>query len=417
METVRTKALFSLKEGYKGLRNRGFSAEKAVFWCFSGVFLTMPMGISPALVFGTLAALFWFFSGMPLRGKPFFRETWSWPVMAFIALSWVGLLYTPDPKGLGINYAGKTYYWIFCLALASLSLRNSQPRWLISAFLLGLAVNACAGVLQFAGVMATKQGWFSGLTRGYNTLTVYLVLGILICAFYIREAEERGKKARLVGLMLLYFFHLIIMQGRTGYLTFAILLPFLLKTLFRRLSLLKAALLCALAVGIMCFSPIVRERVALTVSELKYHMSAESSKAWGREYNVHQDRFYYWRGATEIFLENPVLGVGTGGYTKTLKEMRPGNDPSIHHPHNNVLYMAASYGVVGILVFIWLFGELLKNGWKGRDTPTGYLILGATLILFVNGFFNTTILDAGTLLLLSLVAGLQRSLPEFSRSR
>ncbi|MGE5841429.1 MAG: O-antigen ligase family protein [Deltaproteobacteria bacterium] len=414
METVRTRTLPILKKEFEKLRVRELSAGHALFWCFAGVFLMMPVGISPALIFGALAAFIWFFSGMPLRVKPFFRQSWFWPIMALILLPWVGLLYTPDPEGLGINYAGKTYYWIFCLALASLSFRKVQPRWLIDAFLLGLAVNACAGILQLVGIMAPKQGWFSGLTRGYNTLTVYLVLGILICAFYFREAEERGKKAGSIALMLLYFIHLMIMRGRTGYLTLIILLPLLLKTLLKRFSVWKLTLVFSLAAGSMCFSPIVRERVELTLSELKYHMSTEGSKAWGREYTVHQDRFYYWRGAVEIFLENPVLGVGTGGYTKILKERRPKDDPLIHHPHNNFLYMAASYGVVGIFVYIWLFWELVKNGWKERDTHTGHLILCSALVLFMNGLLNTTILDAGTLLLLSLAAGLQRSLPEFA---
>jgi O-antigen ligase len=399
------------------LKKTAFRSEGLVVWCFVGVFLTMPVGTSPPLIFGALGAFIWFFSGLALRVKSFFKQSWFWPVLVFIALPWVGLIYTPDFRGFGINYAGKTYYWLFCLALASLSFENLQPRWFINAFLLGLALNSCVAMLQLAGVIAPKQGWFSGLTRGYNILDVYLVLAILICAFYFREAEKRKKRAGLLALMILYFFHLIIMEGRAGYLTFMLLFPFLIKTLFRRLSAWKIGLVCMLIVGAMSFSPIVRKRVDLTLSQLKYHRTGEPDKTWGREYTVHQDRFYMWVGAMEIFFENPVFGVGTGGYPKTLKERRAPDDPLIAHPHNNILHMAASYGVIGIVAFFWLFGEILRNGWKRRDTLIGHFLLCAGLVLFVNGLFNTTILDAGTLLLLSLVVGLQRVLPEFSRAR
>ena len=388
-----------------------------VFWCFVGVFLTMPTGISPALLFGGLAVFIWAISGMAFRVKSFFKQSWFWPVLVFIALAWVGLIYTPDIGGFGINYAGKTYYWVFCLALASLSFENLKPQRLINAFLLGLALNSCVAMLQLAGVIAPKQGWFSGLTRGYNTLTVYLVLAILVCAFYFRETEEVRKRAGLMGLMILYFFHLIIMEGRTGYLTFIILSPFMIKTLFRKLIVWKLAIACIIIIGVMFSSPIVKKRIDETLSDLKYHITGEPDKTWGREYTVHQDRFYMWMGAIQIFLEKPIIGVGTGGYPAALKQKRSPNDPLIAHPHSNILHMAASYGVIGIAAFFWLFGDILRNGWKRRDTLIGHLVLCAGLVLFVNGLFNTTILDAGTLLLLSLVVGLQRALPEFSRAR
>ena len=399
------------------VKKREISVEHLVFWCFAGVFLTMPVGTSPPIIVGVLGTLIWFFSGMFFRLKYLFKQSWLWPALAFIALAWVGLLYTPDPYGFGINYAGKTYYWLFCVALASLSLEILRPRVLINAFLLGLAVNACVGILQFAGFIAPKQGWFSGLTRGYNTLTVYLVLGILMCSFYFGEAKEWRKRWVLILLMALYFFHLIILEGRTGYLTFILLSPLVIKTLFRKLNGWKVLLVWVLIMGAMSLSPIVRERVDLTVSELKYHMNAEKAKAWGREFTTHQDRFYYWYTAFQIFLENPILGVGTGGYPVVVKEKGNPDDPVISHPHSSILYMAVSYGLIGVAVFIWLFWEILRNALRERDTPLGYFILCTALVLLINGLFNTTILDAGTVLLLSLAVGLQPALPKFVRSR
>jgi O-antigen ligase len=388
--------------------------EWGVFWCFAGMFLSMPMGTSPPIIFGAMAALIWLISGIAFRVKLFFKQSWLWSVIPFIILPWLGLIYTPDPWDFGIDYARKTYYWVFCLALATLSFEKVQPRWLINAFLVGLAANACVGVLQFAGIMAPNYKWFSGLTRGYNTVTAYLVLGILVCAFYFREIKGWEKRSALSALMALYFFHLIILEGRTGYLTFILLIPFLIKTLFRKLDLWKIALACLLILGAMYISPVVQKRVNLTVRQIKYHMTVAPDKAWGKEYTEHQDRFYMWMGAIEIFRKNPIIGVGTGGYPATLKATRAPGDPFIAHPHNNILYMAVSYGVLGIFAFFWLFGEMMKNGWRQRDALAGHFVLCAALVLFLNGLFNTTVVDSGTLLLLSLAVGLQRASPKFA---
>jgi O-antigen ligase len=395
---------------------KAFSWEWGLFWCFAGVFLTMPTGTSPPLILGMLGVLVWLISGMAFRSGALIKERWLWPVIPFIVLPWIGLLYTPDPWGFGMDYARKSYYWLFCLALASLPFVRFQPRWLVNAFLLGLAVNAAVGILQLAGIIAPKQGWFSGLARGYNTLTVYLVLAILICAFCIRDSEGWKKRFLFIALASLYFFHLIIMEGRTGYLTFILLFPFMVKTLFRRFSAWKFALVFTVIVGAMYFSPFVKKRVDVTITQLRYHMTADPDKAWGREYTENQDRFYMWVGAIEVFLENPLIGAGTGGYPSALKEIRPPDDPVVAHPHNNILHMAASYGSIGVLAFLWLFGAMARNGWKAKDSLAGHVVLYTALVLFINGLFNTTVVDAGTILLLSLVVGLQRTLPQFSKA-
>lgn len=394
------------------IRKRELSAGQLVFWCFLGVFLTMPMGTSPSLICGGLAASVWLFSGTAFRAWYLVKQRWTWPVLFMIVLPWAGLLYTPDPWGSGLQYAGKTYYWVFSFAIASAL--PFRTHWLIKAFLVGLAINACVGGLQLAGVLAPRQGWFSGLIRGHNTVTVYLVLGILLGAFYFRGARERAKQAALLLLMGLYFFHLIVLEGRTGYLTFMVLFPLVLKNLFRRLSTTRVLFACVIIIGVMLASPIVRERVDIAVQQFKYHIEKDPGKAWGKEYTENLDRFYYWYGAAEIFLENPVFGAGTGAYPRALNEKRVPGDPLIAHPHNNILYMAASWGLVGLAVFLWLFVEIIRNGLRQRDTPLGQLILCTGLVIFVNGLFNTTILDSGPLFLLSLVVGLQRGLPEFA---
>ena len=164
----------------------------------------------------------------------------------------------------------------------------------------------------------------------------------------------------------------------------------------------------------MLLSPVVRDRVSLSISQIKHHLKADPQRAWGREYTIHQDRFYMWRGAVQIFLDHPLIGVGTGGYTKVLKERGKPEWPAIAHPHSNIFYMAVSFGVIGIFAFVWFFWEMIRNAWEERHTPLGYFVLSTALVIVVSGLVDTQIMDSSTALLLSLATGLQNGFPKFA---
>lgn len=171
----------------------------------------------------------------------------------------------------------------------------------------------------------------------------------------------------------------------------------------------KVLLICLLLPGLMMMSPVVRQRTQRTVNEVRYHLNAGPDKAWGKIYSTHQDRFYMWQGALQILRERPLFGVGTGGYQQALKAHGRVSDPTISHPHNDLLYMAASYGTLGVIAYFWFYITLLKNAWRQRQTDRGSFALYTVLVLIITGMLNGHLLDAGTAFLLSLVAGLQQS--------
>ncbi len=384
-------------------------------------FFGMAMGTTPPIIGGALAAAVWVFSGRVFTTLPrFLRQRWFWPVLAFILVPWIGLLYSPGAGGLGWDYATKTHYWLYGLALAALPLlqktapgsslepTSSPVEILLKAFLLGLAINALVGFLQFGGWLTTQHGWYSGLGRGYSTLSAYLIIGILLVSFYYRRVTPKLKLGCIL-LMAVYFLHLIILEGRTGYVTFAAVSPLIAWNLLPRKSWLGLALVCCVLLGGMLFSPVVQQRLVLTWEQLMYHHRENPEVAWGKGYTVHQDRFYMWMGALRVFRTSPLIGVGTGGYGPTLYAMDDGTAPLISHPHNDLLYMTANFGLVGIAVFLWFFAELLRCAWSVRHVPPGYFSLASTLVILISGLFNAQILDAGMAFLLAVTVGLSRN--------
>lgn len=76
-------------------------------------------------------------------------------------------------------------------------------------------------------------------------------------------------------------------------------------------------------------------------------------------------RFESWKGAFNIFLEHPVIGIGVGSYSEGIKQqielgVLNKNTQRIGHAHNDYLQYAAERGVFGVLSLIFLQAFLLR---------------------------------------------------------
>lgn len=70
-------------------------------------------------------------------------------------------------------------------------------------------------------------------------------------------------------------------------------------------------------------------------------------------------RFIYWKTAYKLIKENPLIGVGTGDiqnkFFNYLKKNYPQiNKKWIHRSHNQFLSIAVSFGIIGLLFFVFL---------------------------------------------------------------
>ncbi len=389
-------------------------SDTLLFYAFICMFFCFPLGTFLPTVFSVIVLAIWLFSKIAFkRCSLFYEPSWIWPVLFYMALHWIGLFYTPDLGDMGISYARKTHYWLCTLAIASIPFGIFKAGRLVQAFMAGLAFNSIVSVFQVMLDMPGKTG-YQGLASEYSTLAALLIIGILMASFYFRQVRERKKRFYLFVLMLLYICNLLFLNSRTGYVAFILVSPLMLRNLIDTKKIMVVLVACIMLPGLMLLSPVVRNRVNLSIDQVRYHMNANSGNAWGRTYSPQQDRFYMWHGAYVIFRNNPFIGGGTGGYKKALLRYGDPKAPSIAHPHNNFLYMAVSFGGLGILVFAWLFFGILKNSWKQRRDGTGFFVFATALVILTGGLFNTLILDAGTLFVLTAATGLQQGFPEFS---
>lgn len=397
-----------LRDWFRDPRKR--ADEKALFAAVMLTFFCLPLGTAPSTIAAGLSAAIWLFSGLALGKRHIYGAAYWRPVYALAVLPWIGLLYTRDTTGLGLDYAEKSYYWLFGFCVAAIAWEEWTARRCVQAFMSGLGINVVAAVLQIVFHLPDKHNQHRGLGPDYSTLSAYLIVGIMMAVFFLGRQQRAKPRLALAGVAGLYFFHLVILQSRASYVAFVILTPFIGYMFFKTRALVKTAALCILIPGLMMVSPVVRQRAVLTVDQFAYHLQAREDTAWGERYSTQQDRFYMWNGALKIIADRPLVGVGTGGYATALHTY--GSDPNapmITHPHNNFLYMTVSFGLLGLTVLLWFLAVTLVNGWRHRESAAGYMLLSVVLVMTVTGLFNTQILDVGTAFLLALVVGFQQA--------
>jgi hypothetical protein len=144
----------------------------------------------------------------------------------------------------------------------------------------------------------------------------------------------------------------------------------------------------------------------------------------GRLTAIGSVRARYWNDALKIFRDNPLIGVGSGGYATARLHYRTDN-LDVHHAHGYVVQTLADLGLVGLLVNVallaaWLVAAIRSArpfGWsahlRDRAPPlhysperVGLLTLFAIVVVFgVHSLIDWTWFVPGNACVALLCAG------------
>ncbi|HSW64687.1 MAG TPA: O-antigen ligase family protein [Dissulfurispiraceae bacterium] len=376
--------------------------DRTLFWSFAALFFFLPIGTSPAVIAGILVLAIWVLSGKIIADrKRWMGEPWFWPLIVFTVLPWIGLLWTPDFKE-GLNFASKTYYYLFAFALASVRLSEADALFLLKVFLSGLAVAAICSLLQLVTILPVTSGVPSLVGAKRILGGAFLAFGLCALLPFLILAQGVAMRLALAALATTFFIAFGMTGARSGYLGFLAVLPFLCGFFRRRFpSVCIAGIMIAVLLLLIAFGPF-RDRMLSIQHEIVRFEQGDANSAAG-------ERLHMWRGATIIFLGKPIFGTGTGGYKHAMKpfENESISVRDINNPHSSYFYMACSFGVAGILSLLWYFSALLRKGWTARSAPVGLAVLCYGVITVFLSFTSTPIIDFATANLLALMTGIR----------
>jgi O-antigen ligase len=132
-------------------------------------------------------------------------------------------------------------------------------------------------------------------------------------------------------------------------------------------------------------------------------------------------RLQLWRGAWNMILDFPWLGVGPDNflyaYRTTYVVPAAWQELNLSHPHNILLDFWTRLGLVGVIAGVWLFVAAFRQGWRGANQATEdrhALVLGllaSLLSTLSHGLIDNSVFLVDLMLLFSLTLGLIARLP------
>lgn len=120
--------------------------------------------------------------------------------------------------------------------------------------------------------------------------------------------------------------------------------------------------------------------------------TAERSAEQHRDRGTADERLALWRAAWQVVQQAPLLGVGPGQYARTQPAAQIGATP--RNAHSNYFAMLAETGVVGLALYLAVFGSTLWSALQLARETTGWrpvlarALLIALVAYLVQGLFN-----------------------------
>jgi O-antigen ligase len=340
-----------------------------------------------------------------LRDHPIARLALLLAAAIFAGLIWV------DP---GVEGAGKTalkYLDLLFIPLLLHYFRDAQIRRLalmafagVTLLILMLSFMVKIGILSSGDVISgtTHSPVVFKFRITHNFLMAF---GALVFAWFAM-ADPAGRRIRLIWALLALLAAanvLFMVEGATGQLVLAVLALWLavarLPGRMRLLALLAAPAVAAMLVVVP--GPIT-QRMAQLQQEL-----AQWQPGIGQRNSSAGLRLEFFHNTAAIIADNPLLGVGTGGFAAAYAAKVRGTDMlATANPHNEYLMIAAQTGLLGLGLLLALFAGQWFYAARLPTPMEAGLARGLVIAMTLGCLFNSFLLDHAEGLFFAWMSGL-----------
>lgn len=364
----------------------------------------LSIGTGPTSVCSVAFLVAWVLSGAWNLGRDWWLQQRDrlLPVLLVMLLPWLSLLWTMAPTFTLNPYLQRTHFWLLSFAVVCIGFTRMRIRCLAGALIAGVQVNVVLFITAKLGFLIPHPSLYKFMLEGRITFSLLVAVSVVLLSYAFKVSACPKTRILLFSLLMLDVVVLLSQSGRSGYLALACLAPLVAGNLFHRHRMLALAAVAVLFAA-MAGSPVVRERIGAIDSDLKMLKSGSVNAVTETSAGA---RLLWWKGAATIFLERPLLGAGIHGYPVAMKRLHPEAANVFTNPHNYYLYVAASYGLLGIVLHGWLWWAVFRQAWPRRDSWSGFMVLSTLLVVSVGSFTESTPLLPQTGILLAMMVGL-----------
>lgn len=214
----------------------------------------------------------------------------------------------------------------------------------------------------YLGIDDRLSGWTNNPIY-FGNLSALLCIDALIALLILRQGLSFQLRNLLTAALLLGIYANYSTQSRSSFIALISLLVLIGHIKFERKNFISSLLIGFIGLGIaLAIQPklLERTRIIETMNELQNIQQGDFNSSIGT-------RLQMWKGATLIFMQNPLVGVGSEQYKSEMKKLveqgkisvvavlENGNGGVFNQPHSAIMEAIACRGLVGLAALILIF--------------------------------------------------------------
>ena len=385
------------------LKNRKLIFQPLIGWCLALLVITVPYSAALGNIFSISIVIFWLVGGTVkedcrlLIQQPFVKV-----LVLFLTLVCFSLLWTEAEIGIAFDALRKFRKILFLFVCwVYLWRENIWIERLLTLMLVSFGIMAllCVGVyFGMPGLPEPIPGQGAVLSRSHISqgyiMAILVVMGLSYALNRNMNKIFRAVSGGCAVIAILVTFFMT--QGRTGYV--CIMAAFVFVAVGFNCSLRKKVFLALfsgiLVVFLAVSSPNVVSRMSEVKSDVNLYLSGDVSTSSGL-------RLSFWINSLEMLKDNPVLGVGVGGWSITAcqQTQKGANTQSCLHqkgpgnPHSDIWNFASQFGIVGCFCWIAFLLIWLNKAWNITDPSRRMMAIGFFGVYLIGGMVNSFFWD------------------------
>lgn len=376
----------------------------------------LPLSLDALRIVALIIILFWITD----------RERFSTPIpktlkifIFFIFFSSISYIWSDTTFQEVFKYI-KRYWYFLPSFLIFKYIKKEYIQYSISTFLIAMFITEAVSYSVYFQFIAPIGFATVGDPSPFMQRTMYSVFLAITTIFLLgRFLYTNNLKFKIIYLIffLSVSINLFINSGRTGQIAFfgALIVLFIYKY---KLT-IKTILLSLISIFFVSYSAYY---LSPNFKNRMHHIEQDINKINNNNFNSSIGiRVGFWIITKEMFLESPILGVGTANHLVKMKEIVDNKLPYLNtnkhyvHFHNQYWEILVQLGIIGLFLFLYFLYSIIKINIINHEIQ---LLKIGLISVFSLGLFTDNLLWLNmTIMLFSFVVGLLLAQYKYENSK
>jgi len=375
--------------------------------------LTAPLSKSiSAILMGIVGVFFLIVLLRRPKGLAFLlRDPVFWATASFTSVYLLGLLWSED-LAAGLKISRRISYILGSYVLCALFLKGAEDGLrMVKVLVLGTVLLDILAVGKFLGFGSQRAFTLPSAVImnpiWFGNVSAVALYGSLF--LFLHHLEGKGKVSYLWGISaLINLMGVLLSNSRGPYGAAAVVLLLFLFPILWRQRMGKAILaLCLALLVLLPLHPRFQRKLWIVGREVKAFLSEGKLRgSMGR-------RLGMWKLSLDMFLDHPIIGVGTGDYELEVERRTVGEWALLrkyNQPHSIYFHALAMQGLLGIVALLSFFAVIVRESLRqmregGLGRILGLFALAVSMHYLIAGLSEAVLKIHVLVVMLGIVVG------------